>query len=69
MVILTIGLFIILGYILFLFGPEISFIFGFGILAGGLFRGLYLLNEIHKRLSESDRQTLEAKPATKNENI
>lgn len=33
-------------------GPLVASIIAFGIVAGSLFRGLYLLNEIHKRLLE-----------------
>ncbi|WP_144512194.1 hypothetical protein [Bacillus sp. FJAT-22090] len=39
----------ILGYLIFSFG-EVGIILGFGVIVGCLFRGLYLLNEIDKRL-------------------
>lgn len=40
----------ILGYILLLMGP-VGGIVAFGIVVGCIFRGLYLLNDIHKRIS------------------
>lgn len=41
----------ILGYILLMMGPLVGGIVAFGIVVGCLFRGLYLLNDIHKRIS------------------
>lgn len=41
----------ILGFILLMLGPLIGGLIAFGIIVGSLFRGLYLLNEIHKRSS------------------
>lgn len=41
----------ILGYILLMMGPLVGGIVAFGIVLGCLFRGLYLLNDIHKRIS------------------
>ncbi|BCB02566.1 hypothetical protein [Bacillus sp. KH172YL63] len=46
-IVLSIGL----GFILCMMGPLIGGIIAFGIIAGCLFRGLYLLNDIHKRIS------------------
>ncbi|HYK75212.1 MAG TPA: hypothetical protein VEV44_19115 [Pseudoneobacillus sp.] len=40
----------ILGYLLLLMGPIVGGFIAFGIVAGCLFRGLYLLNDISKRL-------------------
>ncbi|WP_156291866.1 hypothetical protein [Oceanobacillus salinisoli] len=48
---LTIILSAALGYILFMMGPLIGGIVAFGIVVGCIFRGLYLLNDIHKRIS------------------
>lgn len=39
----------ILGFILHIFGSFGTFL-AFGIVLGCLFRGLYLLNDLHKRL-------------------
>lgn len=41
----------ILGYFLFIMGPIVGGIAAFGIIAGSLFRGVYLLNDIRKRLA------------------
>lgn len=43
----------ILGYLLLRLGPLIGGLFAFGIVLGCMFRGLYLLNDISKRLSKS----------------
>lgn len=59
--IISIILSTILGFS-FLFMGNFSFFLAFGIVAGSLFRGLYLLNDIHKRLSK-DEQKDEAKEA------
>lgn len=49
----------ILGYALLMMGPLIGGLIAFGIVVGSLFRGVYLLNDIHKRLGagapEQDR--------------
>ncbi|ENH96049.1 hypothetical protein J416_12629 [Gracilibacillus halophilus YIM-C55.5] len=49
----------ILGYVLMMMGPLVGGIVAFGIVVGCIFRGLYLLNDIHKRISnispEEDR--------------
>lgn len=47
---LSILLSVILGYFLLMMGPIVSGIVAFGIIAGSLFRGVYLLNDIRKRL-------------------
>jgi Flp pilus assembly protein TadB len=44
---------VVLGYLLSWFGPFIGVLLAFGIIVGCLFRGLYLLNDIHKRLSKA----------------
>ena len=43
----------ILGLIVAILGPLYGFILGFGIISGCLFRALYLLNDIHKRISKN----------------
>ncbi|MFT4416613.1 hypothetical protein ACLM5H_22370 [Fredinandcohnia humi] len=48
---LSIILSAILGYILLMMGPLVGGIVAFGIVLGCIFRGLYLLNDIHKRIS------------------
>ncbi|MFL8937306.1 hypothetical protein ACKA06_10950 [Rossellomorea oryzaecorticis] len=50
--ILSIFLASLLGLILFVTGPWFGGVLAFGIIAGSLFRGLYLLNDIHKRVSK-----------------
>ncbi|WP_163103528.1 hypothetical protein [Peribacillus alkalitolerans] len=40
-----------LGYILLLMGPLVGGIVAFGIIVGCIFRGLFLLNEINKKIS------------------
>ncbi|RLQ94543.1 hypothetical protein [Falsibacillus albus] len=40
-----------LGYAFFAMGPIVGGILAFGIIAGCLFRGVHLLNTIHKRIS------------------
>lgn len=59
--IISIILSTILGFS-FLFMGNLGFFLAFGIVAGSLFRGLYILNDIHKRLSK-DEQKDEAKEA------
>ncbi|CAM4031997.1 hypothetical protein [Mesobacillus thioparans] len=49
--ILSILLSMILGYLLFVMGPIVGGIAAFGIIAGSLFRVIYLLNAIRKRLA------------------
>ncbi|WP_442599849.1 hypothetical protein [Neobacillus sp. D3-1R] len=41
----------ILGYVLLMMGPLVGGIIAFAIVVGCMFRGLYLLNNIHKRIS------------------
>ncbi len=54
---LSIVLSAILGYILLMMGPIVGGILAFGIVVGCLFRGVYLLNEIHKaNLSKSIKE-------------
>jgi hypothetical protein len=43
----------ILGYVLLIMGPLVGGILAFGIVVGCIFRGLYLLHDIHKHLSNS----------------
>jgi hypothetical protein len=50
--ILSIFLASLLGLILFVTGPWFGGVLAFGIIAGSLFRGLYLLNDIHRRVSK-----------------
>ncbi|MDF0728977.1 hypothetical protein PY093_20395 [Cytobacillus sp. S13-E01] len=40
----------VLGYLLLMTGPLVGGLLAFGIVAGTLFRVLYLLNDIHKWL-------------------
>lgn len=47
----------ILGYVLLMMGPLVGGLLAFGIVVGCIFRGLYLLHEIHKQLSPSDRSS------------
>lgn len=35
-------------------GPLVGGFLAFGIIAGTLFRGLYLLNDLHKRLTKGE---------------
>jgi len=48
---LSILLSMVLGYLLFVMGPIVGGIAAFGIIAGSLFRGIYLLNDIRRRLA------------------
>jgi len=41
----------ILGYLLLMMGPFIGGILAFAIVVGALFKGLFLLNDIKKKLS------------------
>lgn len=47
---ISIVLGIILGFVIFMEGQELGMAVAFGVIAGCLFRILYLLNEINKRL-------------------
>lgn len=44
----------ILGFILLMMGPVVGGIVAFGIVVGCMFRGLYLLNDIHKRMESKE---------------
>ncbi len=48
--ILSIFLTIILGGVLLMMGPVAGGLLAFAIITGTLFRGLYLLNDIHRRI-------------------
>jgi hypothetical protein len=48
---LSIFLSAVLGFLLVMMGPIVGGLIAFGIVVGSLFRGLYLLNEIHKGIS------------------
>lgn len=50
---LSIFLSAVLGLILLMMDPIVGGIIAFGIIVGCLFRGLYLLNNIHKSISAS----------------
>ncbi|WP_201715626.1 hypothetical protein [Rossellomorea arthrocnemi] len=50
--IFSIFLCMILGYILLMLGPLAGGVIAFGLVMGTLFRGLYVLNDIHKRLKD-----------------
>ena len=63
---LSIILSIILGYVLLLMGPLVGGFLAFGIFAGILFRGLYLLNDIHKRLTKDEPKRDRVKEAYEN---
>lgn len=52
--ILAIFLSCILGFLLLMLHPLFGGILAFGIITGSLFRGLYLLNEIHKHLLKDE---------------
>ena len=52
--ILAIFLSCILGFLLLMLPPLFGGILAFGIVTGALFRGLYLLNEIHKHLVKDE---------------
>lgn len=42
----------LLGGFLLMMGPEIGGVIAFAIIAGCLFRGIYLLNDLHHRISK-----------------
>jgi hypothetical protein len=48
-----------LGYVLFIMGPIVGGIVAFGIIAGSLFRVIYLLNDIRKRLAVPSPEVIE----------
>ncbi len=49
--ILSVVLSTILGFVLLMMGPIVGGIIAFGIIIGCIFRGMYLLNDIHNRIS------------------
>lgn len=49
---LSIILTIILGGVLLMMGPVAGSLLAFAIITGTLFRGLYLLNDIHRRITK-----------------
>jgi hypothetical protein len=59
--ILSIVLSTILGFLLLMTGPLIGGVLAFGIVVGCLFRGLYILNDLSKRLSEVAPKTNKVK--------
>ncbi|KPB06011.1 hypothetical protein [Bacillus sp. CHD6a] len=63
---LSILLSTILGYLLLMMGPLVGGFLAFGIFAGILFRGLYLLNDIHKRLTKDEPKYDPVKEAYEN---
>ncbi|MFD9627868.1 hypothetical protein [Peribacillus muralis] len=63
---ISIILSVILGYLLLMMGPLVGGFLAFGIVVGTLFRGLYLLNDIHKRLSKDAPKPEKAKEAYEN---
>ena len=56
----------ILGFLLLMFGPAFGGILAFGIVTGSLFRGLYLLNDIHKKLLKDEPKRDKVKEAYEN---
>nr|WP_205603808.1 hypothetical protein [Bacillus mesophilus] len=42
----------ILGFILLMMGPLVGGLIAFALIGGCIFRGLYLLQDLHKRLEE-----------------
>ncbi|TYS67722.1 hypothetical protein FZC76_14245 [Sutcliffiella horikoshii] len=53
-IILSIFLTIILGSVSLMMGPVAGSLLAFGIIAGILLEGLFLLKEIHKRLTKDE---------------
>ncbi|KAB8138153.1 hypothetical protein F9U64_06315 [Gracilibacillus oryzae] len=58
-ILLSIILCSVLGYVLLMLGPIFGGIIAFGIVAGCLFRGIYLLNQINTKLSASEEEVKE----------
>ncbi|PFA62897.1 hypothetical protein CN378_17815 [Bacillus sp. AFS015802] len=56
----------ILGLTLFIAGPWIGGSLAFGIIAGCLFRGLYLVSDIHKRIRKEMPRTDKAREVYEN---
>ncbi|OEH91067.1 hypothetical protein [Bacillus solimangrovi] len=63
---ISIILSILLGFLLFVMGPIVGGILAFGIIVGCLFRGLSLLNDIHKRISKVTPKPDRAREAYEN---
>ena len=63
---ISIILSVILGYLMLMMGPLFGGLLAFGIVAGSLFRGLYLLSDIHKRLSKDTPKRDKVKEAYEN---
>ncbi len=63
---LSIFLSVILGYLLLMMGPLVGDFLAFGIIAGTLFRSLYLLNDIHKWLAKDEPKRDPVKEAYEN---
>ncbi|MDQ0227941.1 hypothetical protein [Metabacillus niabensis] len=49
---LSILLSTVLGFVLLMLGPLYGGLIAFGIVLGCIFKGLYLLNDIHSRISK-----------------
>ncbi|PSL36190.1 hypothetical protein B0H99_10711 [Planomicrobium soli] len=64
--VLSIVLSTILGYLLLIMGPLVGGLIAFGIIAGTLFRGLYLLSEVHKMLLKEKPKLNKAQQAREN---
>ncbi|WP_404349513.1 hypothetical protein LG311_03055 [Sutcliffiella horikoshii] len=63
---LSIIMSLILGFILFAIVPEMAGFIALGIITGILIRGLYLLNDIHKRLTKDEPKRDPVKEAYEN---
>ncbi|MGY4691079.1 hypothetical protein [Salibacterium sp. K-3] len=64
--ILSIMVSVAAGFLLVMMGPVVGGIIAFGIVAGSLFRGLYLLHDLHNRLSKVAPKQDKAKEAYEN---
>ena len=56
----------ILGFLLVLLDPLFGGIIAFGIVTGSLFRGLYLLSDIHKKLLKDEPKRDKVREAYEN---
>lgn len=56
----------ILGYLLLMMGPLVGGLLAFGIVTGTLFRVLYLLNDVYKKLSSGFSKSDKSKEVLKN---
>ncbi len=63
---LSIFLTIILGGVSLMMGPVAGGLLAFGIITGTLFRGLYLLNDIHRRITKDEPKPDPVKEAYEN---